>query len=209
MSQELSFLLTGAGIGLAAGVSPGPLSAFLISQTIKYGTKESWKIVVVPVLTDIPIIFVSLLILSRLANVNFLLGIVSMLGALFVGYLAYDSLTIKKVKISTTNTSKNTLTKALSINFLSPYPYIFFTTVGTPILIKAYKISAVSPILFLVGFFGMLLGTLTILMFITETSRKFLASKTYVYVIKFMGLLLLLFAFLFFKEGLKLVGIIG
>lgn len=85
----------------------------------------------------------------------------------------------------------------------------FFVTIGTPTLIKAYKISVISPILFLAGFFGMLIASLTLLMLVTETSRKFLASKTYIYVIKGMGLLLLLFAFIFLKDGLKLVGIIG
>ena len=208
MIQELSFLLTGAGIGLAAGISPGPLSTCLISQTLKHGFKEGLKGVVVPPITDIPIIIVSLFILSKIANANYLLGIISIAGALFLGYLAYDSLTIKKIKIDSGKDSPKTITKAIITNFLNPNPYIFFFTVGSPTLIKAYKVSLISPVLFLIGFFGVLISSLIILVIVSEKFRGFLTSKTYIYTIKALGLLLLYFGFVFLKDGLKMVGVI-
>jgi threonine/homoserine/homoserine lactone efflux protein len=41
-SMDISLLLSGAVLGLTAGLSPGPTQMFLISQTVQHGIKEGF-----------------------------------------------------------------------------------------------------------------------------------------------------------------------
>ncbi len=48
----LDYLITGITFGFVAGISPGPLLALVISETIKHNHKEGIKIALSPLLTD-------------------------------------------------------------------------------------------------------------------------------------------------------------
>ena len=54
----------GIGLGLAAGISPGPLLTLVISTTLERGFRAGTRIAIAPLITDAPIIVVTLLILS-------------------------------------------------------------------------------------------------------------------------------------------------
>ena len=88
MFESLQFLISGILFGLIAGMSPGPLLTLVISETIRHNRKAGILIAAAPLLTDIPIILVSVLIISKLPNSNLVLGILSIMGALFIAYLA-------------------------------------------------------------------------------------------------------------------------
>jgi len=74
----LSSLLAGIVMGLTAGFSPGPLSTLVITQTLRHGLKEGVKVAVAPLMTDLPIIAASLLLLSRAAHNENILGVISL-----------------------------------------------------------------------------------------------------------------------------------
>lgn len=50
----LDFLFLGIALGLSAGLSPGPLQAIVISETLLKGKKEGIKVALAPLLTDLP-----------------------------------------------------------------------------------------------------------------------------------------------------------
>ncbi len=50
------YLLSGITLGLSAGLSPRPLMALVLSETINFGKKAGILVAFAPVLTDIPII---------------------------------------------------------------------------------------------------------------------------------------------------------
>ena len=95
----IEFLSTGTLLGLAAGFAPGPLLVLVISETLRHNIKEGIKVSLAPVITDLPILLVSLFVLTRLANFNLLIGIISILGGFFVLYLGYESLRTTGVEI--------------------------------------------------------------------------------------------------------------
>ena len=66
MTSEITFLLSGVVFGLSSGVTPGPLLTLVISETLKHGKKEGIKVAIAPLLTDLPIVLVTIFILSRL-----------------------------------------------------------------------------------------------------------------------------------------------
>jgi hypothetical protein len=87
----IALLAAGVTLGISAGFSPGPLLALVVSQTIRYGFREGAKVAFAPVITDFPIIFLSTLLLANLSGTKSVLGLVSIVGGLFLVYLAVEN----------------------------------------------------------------------------------------------------------------------
>jgi threonine/homoserine/homoserine lactone efflux protein len=205
MTPSLPFLMSGILFGLAAGISPGPLLTLVISETLRHNRKAGIRVALAPIVTDLPIVLLSVFILTRLSNYNWPLGILSMLGGLFIGYLAYESITIKGVELNLEDARAQSLRKGIIANFLSPHPYLFWISVGAPTTLRAYSVNLPSAILFVLGFYICLIGSKITVALIVDKSKIFLTSKVYIYIIKILGLVLLIFAVMFVKEGLSLL----
>jgi len=208
MYEEVTFLLSGIVFGLIAGMSPGPLLALVISQTLKYNKLEGIKVGIAPLLTNLPIILMTVLVISKLSDSAHLLGIISLLGAAFLSYLAYESIFIRKVELKMPSASPNSIKKGMLTDVLSPSPYVFWFAIGAPTLLKAFGVSILSAALFLAGFYICLVGSNIMTALMVEKSKAFFKSKSYIYVIKLLGLVLLVFAFRFLMDGLRMLGVI-
>ena len=207
MLEEFTFLLSGIIFGLTLGVSPGPLLTLVISETLKHNRKEGIKVAIAPIITDLPIVLITLLILSKMSNFDSILGSISILGAIFIGYLAYENISTKSIELNIQDVKPQSLKRGITANFLSPHPYIFWFIIGAPTVLKALGISLFSAVSFILGFYVFLVGSKISVAVIVEKSRSFLKSNTYIYAIKFLGILLLIFSLMFLMEGLKLFGI--
>ena len=207
MIESISFLVSGIVFGLVAGISPGPLLALVISETLRHGKKEGMLIAVAPLVTDLPVVFVSLLILSKLSHSHLILGIISFAGALFIGYLAYESITVKPSSLHIKPINPRSLRKGIITNFLSPHPYLFWIAVGAPMVLKAYRANVLSAIFFVGGFYVFLVGSKIATALLIDKSRNILKSRGYLYTIRTFGFILLVIALLFIRDGLKLMGL--
>jgi threonine/homoserine/homoserine lactone efflux protein len=208
MSPRITFLFSGVVFGLSAGLTPGPLLTLVISETLKHDIKEGIKVSVAPLLTDLPIVLITILILSRLSNMLAVLGVVSLLGCAFLTYLGYESICFRGVDIEVEQAKPQSVRKGVIANFLNPSPYMFWFTIGSPLVLKALKISLLSASLFILGFYVFLVGSKVLVAIVVGKSRFFLKSKNYVYTIRFLGAVLLIFALLFLKDSFELFGII-
>ena len=97
MSSEIPFIISGIVFGLGGGLTPGPLMTLVISETLKHGTKEGLKVAVAPLITDFPVVLLSIFLLSKISEIHIIIGIISILGAVFLVYLGYESFTFKKL----------------------------------------------------------------------------------------------------------------
>lgn len=208
MSESLPFLISGVLFGLAAGILPGPLLTLVISETVRHNKKAGILVASAPVLTDVPIILLSVFVLAKLSDFHLLLGLLSVGGALFIAYLAYESITIKGVELNLDNIKTQSLRKGVITNFLSPHPYMFWVAVGAPIVLKAYKINSLSVIFFLLGFYLLLVGSKVIVALLVDRSKSFLKSSVYIYIIRTLGFILLIFSALYIRDALKIFGVI-
>lgn len=207
MFDSLSFLFSGIVFGLAAGLVPGPLLTLVISETIRHNRKEGILVATAPAVTDIPIILLSVLILSELSDFKLILGIISFTGALFIAYMAYESITIKGFHPDLQNVKAESLKKGILTNALSPHPYLFWITVGAPTVVKGLSVSLLSVVFFLSGFYLFLIGSKVVIALIVDRSKSFLKGNTYVFTIRTLGFVLLFFAVLYLKDALKLFGV--
>ena len=208
MIEEFTFLISGIIFGLTLGMSPGPLLTLVISETLKHDKKEGIKIAVAPILTDLPIVLITLLILSKLTNFDPILGSISILGAIFIGYLAYENISIKKIEPDVSEAKPQSIKKGVIANFLNPHPYVFWFIIGAPTVLQAYNISLFSAIAFILGFYIFLIGSKISIAVIVEKSRFFLKSNIYVYTIRLLGIVLSVFSLMFLLEGLKFLKVI-
>ncbi|UCB45741.1 MAG: LysE family translocator [Spirochaetota bacterium] len=207
MGESIQFLTSGIVFGSVAGITPGPLLALVISETIKHDRRKGISVAFAPLITDLPIVFASVFILAKLAHYQLILGIISIAGATFICYLAYESFRVKGIELCGSEGGVRSLRKGIITNLLNPSPYIFWITVLAPTTIRAYTINIVAAVFFVLGFYLFLIGSKIIVSVIVDKSKRFIKDRVYLYIIRSLGVALLVFAFLFIRDGLKFLGI--
>ena len=161
------YILQGIGYGFAAAAQPGPFQTYLISQTLLSGWKRTLPAAFAPLLSDGPIIVLSLLLLSQVPP--WFQRFLFLAGGLFVLYLAYGNYKSWKdfdpdLPYSQTE-NQQSIFKAALINALNPNPYIFWSLVTGPILMNAWRETAVYGVGFITGFYiTMILGFSTLIL---------------------------------------------
>ncbi len=201
----IKLLIAGITLGIYAGFSPGPLLVLVISQTLKYGYKEGLRVALAPIISDIPIITICLLFLSLISGYKSILGIISIIGGLYLGYLTYESFKTRGLTQDIELGRPKSLQKGVTLNLLNPAPYLFWITIGGPIIIPAYVENPLSPLLFIVGFYTFLVGSKIALAYATGKSREFLTGKTYLWTMRILGVVLIIFALYFLNQGIHLL----
>jgi threonine/homoserine/homoserine lactone efflux protein len=94
------------------------------------------------------------------------------------------------------------------VNALSPHPYLFWLSVGAPIIFKAMSLNVCAPLVFIIRFYFFLVGSKIVLALLVGHSKSFLRDNVYIYALRFLGLLLCIFSVVLFYDGLKLLEII-
>lgn len=203
----LYYLTIGVLLGVAAGFSPGPLLALVVSESLEHGIGAGVKVALAPLVTDLPIIMITLLIFTQLADIDHILGIISLLGGCYVLYMGVDSFRPKQHLYNRLETKPKSLTKGVLTNALSPHPYMFWLSVGAPIVVTSLSLNIIAPLLFVGGFYFFLVGAKVLLAALVGKSKSFLTDEVYKYIMKFLGIALVVFSAILFLDGLKLLGV--
>ena len=205
----MEFLFIGLLLGLSAGISPGPLLTLVIAETLRYGLGAGIRVAITPFITDLPIILLTLIILSRLANYEWLLGVISLVGGIVLLIMGFDCLMARGVVTAGEAARSNSLIKGILANLLNPHPYLFWFSVGAPLMTQALGQNAAALIGFIVGFYLFLVGSKVILAVMVARSAAFLSGRIYLYVMRFLGAMLGLLAVFLFYDGLNLLRMNG
>ncbi len=199
-------LLTGTLLGLSAGFSPGPLLALVISEGLRHGVWGGIRVALAPLITDLPIVVGSLLVVQRLSGFDNFLGLISIVGAGFVAYLGIDSMRVKGIELSDEKTRPRSLIRGVMTNLLSPHPYLFWFAVGAPVTIAAHDRGLAASSSFIFTFYLLLVGSKVVLAVVASRSRALLKGKGYCLIMRILGVLLCLFALLLLHDGLAFLG---
>lgn len=199
----LHFIFVGVFLGLSAGFSPGPLLTLVLTQTIKHNRIEGIKVAISPLITDFPIILISVLIFNKLAEFDLILAAISIVGGVYVAYLGIESIRIKALSFDLQDSKSDSIKKGIIASFLNPSPYLFWLTVGAPLTFKAFHVSLLASIMFLISFYTLLIGSKVMIAFIVARTKVFLNQKTYVIVMRSLGIVLLTFSLLFFYDAIQ------
>ena len=199
----LEYFTAGTLLGLAAGFAPGPLLFLVVRESLNHGIGAGVRTAMAPLITDPPIILLCLFVLSEVAKFNYVLGGISLCGALMVGHLGWDSLRTEGVRVDLKEEVPSSLRKGIIINTLSPHPYLFWFTVGAPTVFQALRISPMAAAAFLISFYLCLVGAKITLAVVTGKSRSFIGGRVYLAIMRLLGILLLLFALLLLRDAIR------
>ena len=204
----LNFLGIGLILGLSAGFAPGPLLTLVISETLQHDLKAGVKVALAPIITDLPIIILTLFILVNLSGFHEVLGVISCAGGLFVLYLGVQSIRTKGVELNLQGMRPKSLRKGIIVNALNPHPYLFWFSVGAPTVTKAMKQGIFAPLAFIGSFYALLVGSKIVIALLVGKSRSFLTGNVYIYTMRFLGMALCALAVILFCDGFRLLGFI-
>ncbi len=206
----LDILTAGIILGLSAGLAPGPLLALVIAETLQHNVAAGIKVAIAPLVTDLPLILVTLMVLSQLVDAGPVLGLISIVGGVFLLFLGYENLRSTGILVDQPPQQRaSSLMKGALANVLSPYPYLFWFTVGAPMLAKAMRLSPVAPlllpVLFVASFYACLVGSKILLAILVGRSKTALNSRVLTLVFRLIGVLMCVLAFGLLRDGLALL----
>ncbi len=205
-------LFFGLGLGLAAGFSPGPLMALVLCATLERGFAAGARVAVAPLLTDLPIIVVSIFLLSRLPET--FLGGLGWVGGGFVVLLGISTLRRARqpqVVVDTGPTKSSAdLWRGALVNVLSPHPWIFWLSVGAPQVVGLWRDSPPRGVAFLTAFYVALLATkIAVAALVAGGRRRLLQGSGYRRVLMVCSLLLMVLGGLLILDGSHRLAVIG
>jgi threonine/homoserine/homoserine lactone efflux protein len=167
------YIVQGIGFGLAAAVQPGPFQTYIISQTLSRGWKRTLPAVFAPLVSDGPIIALALFALSQVPS--WMQRFLYIAGGSFILYLAYGAYKAWRDFNPDTPTpetgSQQTIFKAALMIMISPGPYIYWSLVTGPILIKGWRETPIHGLGFLAGFYATILLGLTAIILVFGTAK--------------------------------------
>ena len=191
-------LLLGLSLGLGAGLAPGPLLALVIRTAAQNGLGAGTRVAFSPLVTDLLIILVALLA-ARTAPAT-VLGALTIGGGAFVVWLGMAALREPTTPTSPSNAGRNVLWGAVT-NALSPHPWVFWITVGAPILATSTLTNAA---LFLTAFYLLLIGTKIVIAVAVAAGRnRLLEGRGYAILLRLTGVLLLATGTLLIIDGVR------
>jgi threonine/homoserine/homoserine lactone efflux protein len=156
----LTYLSQGLVLGGTAAAQPGPLQAYLLSQTMNNGWRRTLPAAFAPLLSDGPIVLLVILVLTRTPDWS--LQILRVAGGIFLLYLAFGAYRSYRTAVTATpqpwQSSQQGMFKAVMMNFLSPNPYIFWATIAGPIFLSGWQQAPSKGISFVLGFYLTLIG---------------------------------------------------
>ena len=202
----IHFLLVGSLLGLSAGMAPGPLLTLVVSETLAHDIRAGIRVALAPLVSDLPIVLLTLFILSKLSGFQSVLGGISLMGGGVIFYMGVQGLLSSGVVLDMEKKAPRSLGKGVMVNFLSPHPYLFWISVGAPTMGRAMEVNIGAAIFFVASFYLLLVGSKVGLAVLVGRSKSFLKGRLYVVTMKCLGGALCGLALLLFKEGLGLLG---
>lgn len=196
----LYYLFSGVILGLSAGFSPGPLLALVLSETVNHGKKAGIYVAIAPILTDIPIILLSFYMIDILSASKVAFGLLSVIGALYLLWLARENFQIKEIEVNVSGNERS-FQKGIMANFLNPAPYLFWISIGAPLVIRGMQVHLLNSVFFLVGFYVFLVGSKILVAILVGVYRTRINKKTYRIINIFLGVFLILISLKFFYDA--------
>ncbi len=189
-------LLAGLLLGLAGGLSPGPLTALVLGESLRGGKKAGLRVAVAPLVTDGPLILLALWVGEFQGPWRIALGLA---GAGMLLYLAWGMWRSKPPEPGESS-ADGALRRAVLTNLLNPHPYLFWLAVGGPMLS-----TTPSKMGFLIGFFGALVGSKALLALLADRARAWMSTRGYVWTLRALALALAGLALQFAVQAIELL----
>lgn len=190
----MSALLLGLSLGFASGISPGPMLVLVLTTALQWGARHGVAVAAAPLLSDVPIVALSVFTLGRLpGSVVAGMGVV---GGLFIATLGVQAMRDSRTAsldadpASTPPTAWSALRKGAAVNLLNPHPWLAWITAFGPLTLTTWRESPPAALLWLVGFYVALIGAKALIAVLVAGGRQLLTPARYRVAVLLSGLAL-------------------
>ena len=148
--------MLGLSLGLAAGLSPGPLFFLVLREATRKGPRAGVLAALAPLITDAPVVAAAWLLAEGLPK-----EILRWVGVFGGGWLVYSGLSglLRPEPKAKGPPEAASLKAGVLANLANPHMYLFWFSVGTPLLAELGP----DAIFFLLGFYLTLVGSKVLL----------------------------------------------
>lgn len=147
--------MAAAALGLAAGISPGPLHSLILATALRKGVRPAMRVAVAPLLSDVAPVGLSLLVAVTMPA--WVLRGLAVAGGLALVVMAIRSLPAPEESAGEESPGGDYL-KGAAANLLNPNPWIFWLGAGAPLLSSAFGRGVGTGIAWLLVFYVGLVG---------------------------------------------------
>lgn len=168
----LTYVVIGATYGFAAAVQPGQFQAFLVAQVMTSGWRRTVPAALAPLISDAPVIAFVLFLLTALPS--WFLGVLQVIGGGFLLFLALGALRSARhfqQAAAMPAPAHRTLLKAALVNFVNPNPYIAWTLVMGPLLLRAWREAPANGVALVVAFYLTMVAATAVLVLLLAGTR--------------------------------------
>ena len=191
-----SFFLQGLALGFGSGVTPGPFLALVIAASLRGGFRNGAVVALSPLITDLPIVIACVTMLSQIPAKG--VAALSLAGAGVLGWYAYEafrdarhaSLSAMRSGAEHVPQARHALRQGIVANALNPSPWMFWITIGGPLLRDALSEGAGATLLFVVPFYVLLIGSKVAIAAAVGAGRSRLSDLGYRRLLSGAGVLL-------------------
>lgn len=211
----LALVLQGGALGWAAGIQPGPMQTYILTESTAHGWRAGVRVAFAPLFSDGPIIL-AILLLLQLAGQNLpdpVLAAISFLGTLVLGWLAWGLFGRWRAAAPLFDADpdaapvRNSFRRAVLVNLTNPNPYIFWGTIGASRLNEGWQLSPLWAGGYLLAFYTIMIGTTMGFVFLGHQMRRLPpAAVRAIWLIA--ALIMLALAVLLLLDGLNRLGLI-
>jgi len=168
------YALLGITFGLAAAWMPGPLAAFLVSQSLSRGWRRTMPAALSPLVSDGPIAALVLLVLTQVPP--WLEKALRLGGGFFLLYLAWCALkswrSFEPEVADREGSAAAGLFKAATVNWLNPNPYLGWSLVLGPLFLKGWREAPANGVAVLLGFYGVMVASLAAIIVLASAAGR-------------------------------------
>lgn len=164
-------------LGAFAGAAPGPYTTMVVGTALQRGFREGLKLALVPLVTDILPLILTVFILDALNwTALTLLGITggTLIGMIGVRFIRHNG---PPAMEGDEPFQAATFGHAAASTFLSPAPWLFWLILAGPLTLRALERSTTEAALFVGILFAMNIGMATLLAWLVSRSRKVIAPR--------------------------------
>jgi threonine/homoserine/homoserine lactone efflux protein len=158
MDRAVPTLLEGAALGFWAAAAPGPFQALLVARASRDGVSRALPLATVPLASDPVVIAAVVAVLGAVPGG--LLRALQIGGGLFVLWLAWATLrgAGAAAAAATAPPEPRGWLRAALVNLANPNAWLFWSLVGGPLLVRAWRAHPPEAVAFLAGFYALLVG---------------------------------------------------
>ncbi len=187
-------LATGAVLGFGAGVAPGPLLGLTITATLRGGWVAGVRTAMAPLISDTPVVLLAVLVVASVPrSIEQALALAGGAVVVWFGLEALGQARHAELPEAgdEADERRRALRRGVVVNLLSPHPWLFWLTIGATQLTAAVRAASwPGPVAFLVGFYGLLVGTKVVVAVLLGVGRTRLRVRGYRRLLGVSGLLL-------------------